>query len=129
MRFAIRLIARRVSGGQILCEAVAHDDPTHVKLASGEVVPVESVASCDADDERESDLVQMSNIDTPNILHTLRARHASAEVYTNVGQKGCAAKGSRGRSSLVVAACLPSAAAPLPSAAWPGAIKRAHPCL
>ena len=35
-----------------------------------------------------SDLVQMANIDTPNILNTLHTRHGSGDVYTSVGQKG-----------------------------------------
>ena len=30
----------------------------------------------DALDEKEADLVQMTHVDTPNILHTLRKRHA-----------------------------------------------------
>ena len=39
-------------------------------------------------DEREEDLVQMLNVDTPNILNTLRARHAEGAVYTGVGSIG-----------------------------------------
>ena len=42
----------------------------------------------DPADADESDLVQMANVDTPNILHALRTRHAAGDVYTSVGQKG-----------------------------------------
>ena len=42
----------------------------------------------DALDEKEADLVQMTHVDTPNILHTLRKRHADGAVYTAVGQMG-----------------------------------------
>lgn len=30
----------------------------------------------------------MLNVDTPNVLHTLRTRHGDGAPYTNVGQKG-----------------------------------------
>ena len=54
----------------------------------GDVVPMADVAPLDAADAEESDLVQMANIDTPNILHTLRVRHGEGAPYTNVGLKG-----------------------------------------
>ena len=41
----------------------------------------------DPQDEQEADLVQMVHVDTPNILNTLRKRHAGGCAYTNVGQK------------------------------------------
>ena len=42
----------------------------------------------DPRDESEADLVQMAHVDTPNILNTLRVRHAAGAVYTNVGAVG-----------------------------------------
>ena len=43
---------------------------------------------CAADDEQQEDLVQMVNVDTANILNTLRVRHKAGAVYTSVGQVG-----------------------------------------
>ena len=63
-------------------------DGDTVKLATGESLPIHQVKPIDTADREESDLVQMANIDIPNILHTLRCRHINSEVYTSVGQKG-----------------------------------------
>ena len=43
----------------------------------------------DALDEKEADLVQMTHVDTPNILHTLRKRHADGAVYKGEERQGC----------------------------------------
>ena len=75
----------------------------------------------DPQDEQEADLVQMAHVDTPNILHTLRVRHAQGAVYTSVGQLGivisvnpCAhaapGQASRARTHAEPARSLPAAA-------------------
>ena len=42
----------------------------------------------DPEDAHSPDLVLMLNVDAPNILHTLRTRHAQSSPYTNVGLEG-----------------------------------------
>ena len=56
--------------------------------ADGRKVEAKTFSQRDARDEKEGDLVQMANVDTPNILHTLRHRHSEGSVYTAVGQMG-----------------------------------------
>ena len=69
--------------------AEVEDDGTLIaKTASGRSVAGKKFAARDPRDEKESDLVQMMNVDTPNILQTLSARHAAGSVYTAVGQVG-----------------------------------------
>ena len=53
--------------------------------ATGAVVSGAEFHTLDEKDVSESDLVQMMFIYTPNILNTLRHRHAEGSVYTNVG--------------------------------------------
>lgn len=51
-------------------------------------VPLADAYPWDQRDEAEADLVQMGNVDTPNILNTLQAHHKKGAVYTNVGSQG-----------------------------------------
>lgn len=66
-----------------------NEDGTLIATASdGREVSGKRFQARDVLDEREADLVQMAHVDTPNILHTLRKRHAEGAVYTAVGQLG-----------------------------------------
>ena len=55
---------------------------------SGASVTTKAASAHDPNDEQKQDLVQMANVDTANILNTLRARHKSGHAYTNAGQCG-----------------------------------------
>jgi myosin heavy subunit len=46
------------------------------------------VSAHDPNDDAQQDLVQMSNVDTANILNNLRVRHKAGLAYTNAGKKG-----------------------------------------
>lgn len=59
-----------------------------VTTSDGRAVTGKKFNARDTLDEKEADLVQMAYVDTPNILHTLRKRHAEGAVYTAVGQMG-----------------------------------------
>ena len=48
-------------------------------MAEGTVFPF------NRDDETQSDLVRMANVDVPNMLNTLAVRHELKKIYTNVG--------------------------------------------
>ena len=67
---------------------VQEDGTLLVTTADGRSVSGKQFNACDALDEKEADLVQMAHVDTPNILQTLRVRHAAGSVYTAVGQLG-----------------------------------------
>jgi myosin heavy subunit len=67
---------------------VLDDGSLSVTTADGRTVTGKRFAARDELDEKEADLVQMAHVDTPNILHTLRHRHAEGSVYTAVGQMG-----------------------------------------
>ena len=54
----------------------------------GRKVTAKNFSRHDPADENEADVVQMANVDKPNILQTLRKRHKDGSVYTAVGQKG-----------------------------------------
>ena len=59
-----------------------------VQTAAGKTISGKKFSNRDVRDEKEADLVQMGNVDTPNILHTLRHRHKEGSVYTAVGVQG-----------------------------------------
>ena len=67
---------------------VQDDGTVLATTLDGRTVSAKKFATCDKRDATEEDLVHMVNVDTPNILNTLRERHAAGTVYTAVGQAG-----------------------------------------
>ena len=55
---------------------------------SGRNISSEEAYPFEPNDQVQGDLVQMENVDTANILNTLRMRHKAGHAYTKVGQNG-----------------------------------------
>ena len=72
----------------VKAEVTSYTDGRTTVSLNGTPTSVSESFPYDQRDERSNDLVQMLNVDQPNMLNTLAHRHAKGEnPYTNVGQE------------------------------------------